>query len=306
MRNKFNNILLGLLWFSVSTLGACFWFNSHYGFDIFSNAHWKHLAYMQAAQQPVKFSFYVSMIFSIIITIGGMYVLLRPRFRKITLPIRDTNSETKPVTHTVATTQTPAPTNTISEAGLTRPARLNIGTYVTAPVGPAPVTQTPVIPATAPVTAPTLQFTPPAKNKTVDDAITLQMQEIFESTGYKNLQPPRISGLQTSVLALGTDENLWLGATDIETSTLAAAIDVMTQIFIETLEDIPIHIHGFVVNAHDAEAPASDNILTFATLDDLREYMTTHQNTPLPADEAENFDAFVNYITTVIDYLRTQ
>jgi len=33
--------------------------------------------------------------------------------------------------------------------------------------------------------------------------------------------------------------------------------------------------------------------------------MVAHPNPPIPPDEAENFDAFNSYISTVIDYLGT-
>ena len=302
MRNKFNNFLLGALWFTISTLGTCFWFNTHYGFNIFSDAHWKHLAYMQATQNPVKSSFYLSMIIAVVIVIGGMYLLLRPRLRKITLPIRDTSTPTPP---TVTTPPSPEkPKNNISEDGLQRPARLNMGTHTMAPAPIIPTQSAPLpTPTTAPVQQPQpqIQLTPPS----TDDLYAPQMQEIFESAGYKTLPAPRISGLQTSVLALGAHETLWIGATDVQTSTLATTTDVMAQVFKDTLEDIEIHINMFVLNASDAKSPLDANVLTFANLDELRQYMIAHPNPPIPPDEAENFDAFNSYISTVIDYLGT-
>ena len=72
--------------------------------------------------------------------------------------------------------------------------------------------------------------------------------------------------------------------------------------FSDTLEDITITTHGFVIAPSDADAP-SPNILTFATVEDLRNYMHQHPNPPLDTDMAENFDAFSEYISTVIDYI---
>ncbi len=299
MKNKFDNILLGILWFTISTLGVCFWFNAQYGFNIFSNTHWKHLAYMQATQNPVKTSFYLSMIVAVVIVIGGLYLLLRPRFRKITLPIRDTATTNSP-TAPLQNNQAPS-SHSIPETDLQRPARL---TTVSHTFAPAPVI--PVAPTVAPVTpVASGSLTSPALTPTNDDLFTPQMQEIFESAGYKALPGPRIAGLQTSVLALGTNETLWIGAIDVQTSTLAASADVMAQVFKDTLEDIEIHINMFVVNASDNGAPLDTNVLTFASLDELRRYINMHPNTPPAPDEVENFDAFTSYISTVIDYLGT-
>ena len=53
MRNKLDNLLLGLLWILVSLLGLCFWFNIQFGFNLLSSSHWQHLSYMQATRTPI-------------------------------------------------------------------------------------------------------------------------------------------------------------------------------------------------------------------------------------------------------------
>ena len=80
MRNKFDNILLGTLWLLLSTLGACFWFNTQFGFNILSGTHWRHLAYMQVTQTQIKPLFYISMIIAVFCIVFGLYLLIRPRF----------------------------------------------------------------------------------------------------------------------------------------------------------------------------------------------------------------------------------
>ena len=69
----------------------------------------------------------------------------------------------------------------------------------------------------------------------------------------------------------------------------------------DTLEDVVINIHGFVISAPDASAPGAANILTFATPSELRTYMESHKNPPITDDES--FEAFSSYISTVIDYI---
>ena len=71
----------------------------------------------------------------------------------------------------------------------------------------------------------------------------------------------------------------------------------------ETLEEIIINISGFVISAPDAASPGAPEILTFDTPGALREYMNNNRNPELDSDEQENFDAYSNYISTVLEYL---
>lgn len=310
MKNKLDNILLSTLWLSATTLVACFWFNIKFGFNLFSGAHWRHLAYMQANQAPVNTTFYIFIITFIVIAISGLYLLLRPRIRKITLPIRDTGhhssapikqpKETNKTTRPIPThqhPQSPQPTATkIPESGLSRPPRLNLGASLLnqTEAFSTPTTFTPVAPiAPTPQTA---QQSQPATN-------IPEVDKIFESAGYTLKKTPRIGNVQTSLFAIGTEETLWIGAVGIETSALQTAIDSVQQIFSDTLEDIEINVHGFVISARDASAPTAPNILVFDSADTLRNYINEHPNTPPSADEMENFEAFSSYISTVIEYL---
>ena len=290
MKNKLENILLGLLWILASTLGACFWFNTQYGFNIFSDAHWRHLAYMQATQNPIKTSFYLSITFAIFIIIGGLYMLIRPRFRKINITPSDSKA---PVAQPVTNTSEP------DTFELSRPKRLNNGT----PPSLSPESQTyRAAPVTGSFTpAPATQTTASVATPAADDP---ELAQIFQDAGYTVKPSPRISGLQTSIMAIGSGETVWIGASNIETSTLQSAIDVMTQLFMDTLEDIPITVHGFVINAADAASPKAPNILTFATKGDLRTFISENPNPPIDEQDLENFEAFSSYISTVIDYLR--
>ena len=92
-----------------------------------------------------------------------------------------------------------------------------------------------------------------------------------------------------------------MGAVGISTSQMQSCVNKLVQLFHDTLEDIEINVNAFVLNPTDT---ASDSdILTFDTIDSLRDYMNTHRNAPLAADDAENFAAYSEYITTVIEYI---
>lgn len=327
MTNKINNILLCLLWTIAITLGACFWFNTMFGFNLLLGAHWHHLAYMQAAQNPVKTSFYISLVCFVVILIYGLYVLMRPNLnnKKPRQKVAKTKQEvpTAPKPHPVqtpapepkpepvpvpapVTNETPAAEHNIpysnptqntatpeSEANLTRPPRLNLPIAPPPPPAPTTTNQPPDIPmATA---APQQSATQPAD--------WMRLGEIFTDTGYTVKTAPNINGLQTSLFAIGSNETVWIGAIGIKTNILDAAINVVRQVFTDTLEDIEITVHGFIISAPDAANPTVPSILTFDSPNNLREYMNEHRNPPLPSDDNGNFDAFSSYISTVIDYI---
>ncbi len=305
MKNNLDNFLLSFLWLCASTLCACFWFNIKYGFNLFSGAHWQHLAYMQAAQNPVTPTFYISLVVTAIIMILGLYILrrpLRPRQTHNTpqpnahIPNNNITMNTPVVPHNntgaVSTNITTAPTPpTQSPIPLSRPPRLNIGAIPALP----PRTQTPNI-----YPQPTIAPTPrPTSSQPEWPEIT----QIFESAGYVLKPAPRIGDLQTTLFAIGTNETLWIGAVGVPTTSLQTSIDTLTQIFQDTLDDIIINVNGFVISAPDANTPGANNILTFTTPSDLREYISQHRNPPLPDDDLGNFDAFSTYISTVIEYI---
>ena len=52
----------------------------------------------------------------------------------------------------------------------------------------------------------------------------------------------RISGVPISLLAIGTDEVLWIGATAISTTEMQACVAKLKQLFHDTLEEIEIHV----------------------------------------------------------------
>lgn len=290
MKDRLDNFLLAILWLLASTLGACFWFNIRFGFNIFSSKHWHHLAYMQAVQTPVNPTFYISTVITVFVIIFGLYLIIRPRFRRFKMPIRQTTipspqqpAQPRPA-NVPAPSVTPAPaqpqiTSTIPEQMLTRPPRLNIAV------------------------TPQLFSAPPPQQVATPQNDWSEIRDIFESAGYTFKGTPRIGTITSVPIAIGTGEVLWLGAIGIPTSALGAAIDTLNQIFSDTLDNIIININGFVIDAPDAAAPTTPGILTFDTPASLRQYMSEHTNPPLAEDDIENFDAFSAYISTVIDYI---
>ena len=325
MMNRINNLLIGLLWLLASTLGATFWFNTMFGFNIFSLAHWQHLAYMQATGQAVKPTFYISIVVIVLVMLIGLYKLLQPRFRHITMPIFDRENSpaqsqtittstqtvvqpvaaTKPAapapteTHTVTppeqkpvetTTpvQTPTAPTTTSDPTLVRPPRLNIPT----------VTRTTPIPQ-VPLTTATPTTTPRANPETE----YAEIRNIFESAGYVFKGMPKIKGVQTATVAIGTGEVLWIGGVGVTNADMRRAVQTMSDVFSDTLDDIEININAFIIGAPDANTAPDTDILQFANAEELRNYINERPNTPPDADESDNFDAYSGYIGTVMEYI---
>jgi hypothetical protein len=305
---KINNILIGLLWLLAMVLAATFWFNTKYGFNIFSGSHWQYLAYMQATTQPIKPSFYISFVFLVLMTVIGLYILLQPRRRHIVLPVIDRSTPStpkitpakEPVSEPQTITQEPTkteipqetdkvPTESVSQPnpavpGMLRPPRLNIPNVSRAPMPTVPLKSTP---------------STTSGNTTQDYT---EIQNIFESAGYIVKGSPRIKGVQTSVIAIGNEEILWIGANGISTADMQRTIDTLNGVFTDTLEDIEIHIHAFIIGATDND---TGDIMLFANTDELRAYISSHPNSPGDdEDDAENMDAYSAYIGTVVDYIR--
>jgi len=312
MKNRINNILIGLLWLLAATLGASFWFNTQFGFNVFSLQHWQYLAYMQASGQPVKSGFYISLVVIVAVTVFILYQLLQPHFRHIALPVFDTNAnniqpqpapqQPQPQTTVEKPVQTPDTTPQPIVQENTQPEPSQAPSPVSSPARPPRLnipasTQPRMTAPRVPLSSGTAQ---PKVNPEIDYA---DIHEIFKSAGFVYKGAPRIKNVQTSIVAIGTDEVLWLGATGVKTGDMQIAVDTLNGVFADTLDDIEINVNAFIIGAPDANENANGSILQFASVDDLRAYIESNPNTPPDEDEIENFDAYSGYIGTVVDYI---
>ena len=310
MRIRIDNILLCILWLLAMTLGACFWFNTFFGFDIFSATHWGYLSSMQAAQTPIRSGFYVSIAIVIFITILGLYIIMRPRRRKIRMPIVhvskiNTNNTTSNNTPNKTTTQNPDastldimpaeiqpaqipnhPTTSNAPSAASRPPRLVLptlnGNYISQP-------RTPTLHGT--------QSQQPTNND------LSELRNIFSDAGYTVKPSPRVNGIQIALLAIGANETMWIGCVNTKTTDIRAIIEKFQQVFSDTLDETTIAINGFAINAPDAATSEFQDILMFANTNELREYMRQNPNPPLDSDDDGMFDAYSQYIDAVINHI---
>lgn len=317
MRIRFDNILLGILWMLAMTLGASFWFNTVYGFDIFSASHWQYLSYMQAGRTPVRIGFYISMVIIIFATIFGMYLVMRPRTRKIKLPIIKTSKPSGIQGPNVITNNNTPSNATIKTSEFQNPDSSTLDVLPSETQIPNN-TQNKNVP-NADARPPRLvlpmsnrnyistppQQTQPSQNITQNSVQNdrSELREIFESAGYVVKSAPQINGIQIALLAIGTNETLWIGGVGIKTTDMRTAIDRLQQIFSDTLDETYINVNGFVVNAPDAATSEFQDILMFNSISDLRQYMRGVPNPPLSPDDDGMFDAYSQYIDAVINHI---
>ena len=287
LHDKINHILLGTLWTLAIVLLLDFWLNTSYNFNIFSAAHWEYVAMLQASNQQIATGFYIAITLAISLCILGLYIIFRPRFRKIVF---------KPA-QTIESSQEPKPTIKTTNATVTQ---------IQQTTPKAPVIQRPPhlhIQINQPIIAPKQNTTPEQKHEQNNQRYTHEIREIFEKNNYKVLKPKTIKNTPLSLIALGTSEVLWLGATDISHQQMLDIMTAFKSVFQETLDDIEIDVNAFIINPTDTES--NEAIIDFANLDELSNAINEHPN-PDESDadrESGNMDAFSGYIETVLTYL---
>ena len=294
MKNKISNILLSILLSISVLLGLSFWLNIVFGFNIFSSRHWSELARLQAEHIPINSGFYISISVAIFILVFGICFIYAPSIKRIrvkTVPPQEPTILPQPTTQTIQEPEkivtTPTETQKIS-IPVTRPPKLNL------PSNMATIIQQ---------RAQTIQ--PQTQNDSVD-MYDSTLSQIFTDAGYVIKPNPTISGLKANLFAIAPDEILWIGAVNTDINKLQLAIDKLHSVFEETLEDIKININAFMLNTGEKQIK-SDSIFVFNSLDELKSFVS--ELPPVwPKDmtdmEQENFDAYSEYIDTIIQYVR--
>lgn len=296
MKKLLDKILLSILWILLISIGCLFWCEQKYNFNIFSKSHWKYLSELQATNTLINNSFYLSLIISIAICLFGLYIIVRPHFRCIALkhqnktiqPIDDIpahiqKEHTQPqikkdIPIELKDNQNDMPLSYTQK--FTRPPRLTLN-------------QTQIISHT--------QTTSKAKeltNNLLQDKNYLY--DIFSEYGYKIKKCNKIGKLHPDLLAINSPNIIWIGAIGIDSTTMTDAINSISDIFNETLDDIEIQINAFIIKP---TIKNSDNIFYFNSTDDLKYYISKHPATEITNEDQENFDAYSEYIDTVLSYI---
>ncbi len=284
-------------------LGLAFWLNIKFSFNLFSAQHWNELAKLQAAHIPVNNVFYISVGLAVFLFIFGSYIIFRPNFRKI-FKKQTKNTKNAPeqtVTHTAPINETkkidtPAPVSKPA-VSISQPPKLHLPQNMAA-IAAAKYQNTD---AQQPVSAPKQQPAPSSANRvTIYDE---QIAEIFTNNAYLVKTNPTISGFTPNLFAIGNNEVAWIGATDCDINVLQHAIDKLKSVFKETLPDIPITLYAFMLDTKHTYN-STDSIFVFHTIDELAEFISQSQGAEIPESDQENFDAYSDYIDTIIQYIK--
>lgn len=126
--------------------------------------------------------------------------------------------------------------------------------------------------------------------------------DIFSSNDYEICDLVRIDGKYPAVVALGTNEKLFLATVNVDSEILNNTLKRLELCFKDTLDGINIDTKILCVDGMNSEK--SGAIIHFATTDALKRYISSRPNVrPTKRDDVENFAAYSKYISTAMDYL---
>ena len=290
MKKYLGQILATTLLGTSILLGLSFWLNVRFSFNILNANHWNELSKLQAAHTPINKLFYISLVVAIFLFILGAHLIFRPRFRNIFKstkavntypPVQIKKSDTE---RGIEKEQIPLPQSTIS---LQQPPKLNLPKGMVATAMQKHAFQQP-------------QQKPDIKQPTIYDS---ELSEIFNSAGYKVKPNLTITGFTTNLFAIGTNEKVWFGAVDCDIEKFITAVNRLKSIFTETLEDVPINISAFILDTNHLYE-SNNETLIFHSMNELKEFISNNPNPDIIDSERENFDAYSDYIDTIIQYAK--
>lgn len=290
MRNKLEHLLLSVLLALTVLLGLSFWLNTVFNFNIFCAAHWNELAKLQASQTPISTGFYIAFIIAIFVFVLGFYLIYRQEIRHIHI------IKTKPTTISNSVVQTPAVApieeNEVVEIpepviSVSRPPRLNLPNNITQIAEQKNTARTNIQKEDKPSTNPYNSI----------------ISEIFSSAGYTVKPNPKISGWEPGLFAIGNNEIVWIGGVDCDIEKITNAIQKLNSVFTETLEDIPIRIHSFILDTMN-KYDANDSVMIFKSIDELKDFVNAHPADNIGDEDIESFNSYSEYIDTIIKYIQ--
>ena len=297
MRNKFEQILLSVLWGMSVLLGLTFWLNTKFGFNIFLIQHWHDLSVLQASQTPISIGFYLSFCIAVFVFLIGVYIILDIHNAKTV----KTTAITTTTTTTVATQITPT-TEQIPEKipfqapipniNMSRPPKLNLPNNIAQIAANHHANRTQQKPTIS----------------TIEDTSTYnpELAEIFTNNAYLVKPDVIISGFKTNLFAIGYNEVVWVGAVNCDLNQFKQKIQKLKTTFSQTLEDIPITVYSFILDImhkYDSQQNESD-LFIFHSINELKQFISQSQGEDIPESDQENFDAYSEYIDTIIKYIK--
>ena len=130
-----------------------------------------------------------------------------------------------------------------------------------------------------------------------------KMYDMFMDAGYQISDLIRINGKYPAIVAVGTNEKLYIATLVDDYDILQNVLKRVELCFADTLEGLHIDTHVLCVTNRDFYA-TDKNILRFENVNALQKYLIAHKN-PRPTSQQarDNFDAYAEYINTAMTYL---
>ncbi|MBQ6027583.1 MAG: hypothetical protein IJL21_03475 [Alphaproteobacteria bacterium] len=311
MKRFFEKFLLGILWLLSITLITTLWMNTNYGFDMLSAAHWEYLGTLQANRSEIKPDFYISLIAALFIALIGLYLIVRPRTKRVkditsTMPQKSNIVivPQQPVIQPTPAPEKPKAENKSKETFSPRPApAISLTPRPMSPMGLRPPVQRP----TATIPTPPLQQMPrPVTTpQPTQNTNSPEIRTALENAEYIIKKCDRIGKLQNPTVAIAYDQSMWIIATKASPNTMVESIQTLVTIFDDTLGETAndIKLRGFIIEPTEPVQRGDDLIITFDNTADFVKYVSEHKNMKPDDYDAELFEAFSTYIGTVTGYI---
>ena len=298
MRKFFEHFLLSLLLGLSCLLGLSFWLNTMFGFNMFFDEHWAEIARLQAEHIPISNGFYVSIGIAIFIFVFGLCCVYLPSFKHTQkkapapAPVPVVSTNYAPIISEEKHKDLPVEPKILGTP-MARPPRLNLPTNM-AQIAKARHENI------------TLQQPTNQPQKDSSTQYNSKLSEIFKDAGYVVKPNITVSGFSSNLFAIAPDEVMWIGAIDKDINKLQSAIDRLNSLFQETLEDIQINVNAFMIDTNGHQE-STDSVLVLKSFDDLRKLlsdMPAVSTKDLENYEQENFNAYSEYVDTIIQYVK--
>jgi hypothetical protein len=304
--------LISVLWLNAMTLLASWFFNIAFGFNIFQRAHWRYLSELQITGVVDKW-FYIAIAGFAVLVIAGLYFLIVPWHRKITM-----QKQSADVTYQAINkkNQNIVQENKSPEIPLsTRPPKLNLNN----------------------VFIPTRQenIEIPTMSSESESAVQSEkigiIKNLLAQVGFIIKDSPTIDGVHLDFYAIGSDEALVVGLFAGDGGEITAAeggnsmwrangrsfkspvwalsgvVQKLQALFLEVIDaELKINILPFVLV--DGAIANKDSVQTiwdalglkvFDNIDTFSNFLGEHSPRKLDANEQGDFDAFSDFIDTV-------
>lgn len=272
--------------------------NTNYGFDMLSAAHWEYLGTLQARRSEIKPDFYISLISGLFIALVGLYIIVRPKTRhiKIAKPILP-----KPTQKSAEKTSTQPIEKTENTPAVSPNSGASLGPRPMSPLGSRPPTVRPLTVQNQTIPAPKPMTTAP----TIQNSNSPELERALEASEYIIKKCNKIGKIQNPLVAIAYNQSIFIISTKTSPDDMLDAIQTLVTIFDDTLGETAndISVRGFIISPSEPVKRQDELIVTFDSNADFIKYVNEHKNEKPKDYDAELFDAFSTYISTVTGYI---